>query len=470
MPHRPTPWVAHAYTPQSVYDLLRDIGLSHAPIHKHLADPYSRLMSLDIFAPDYDLSEYFYSQSAGCPRLLYPSGCSILSARTLCDVYVQKHPSTYQSFSVVVDSFYFGFLHLDRAVAPTFEEFMLLPLARMLQLRPQGKLVSTLWNLVVYNTDKEHLKIHGIHPRWLHICVNMPLLFGPLLVPLIISIKGLLIGSERRSLLNMTNVCTLVGGLSLLSAVPHQEPRFLVPILTPLILLAVPVIHKMTPGQSKFFWSVWILFNVMMTIGLGVVHQGGVIPSLLYLDHHELGVVTGCVPTSTDATSLQCDIGPNQGLEQGTDSHRQFQTRIIYRKLFTPPKHLLGLRNRTVTDHHDIDFIHIAGHPASAIPYFAESMSLPVLDSVSQKRHAKTAHFALNSDGVYQRMLLVTPIYTLHDITPVLSAEDLTLVERWRWPLHFNFDDIGLIGAELAKGHFEALAVGVYEVVNTHQG
>ena len=31
-----------------------------------------------------------------------------------------------------------------------------------------------------YNLDAHNLAAHGLHGRWLHVAVNMPLLFGPL--------------------------------------------------------------------------------------------------------------------------------------------------------------------------------------------------------------------------------------------------------------------------------------------------
>lgn len=35
--------------------------------------------------------------------------------------------------------------------------------------------------LLMYNLDPQNLALHGLHPRWLHLLVNGPLLFGPAL-------------------------------------------------------------------------------------------------------------------------------------------------------------------------------------------------------------------------------------------------------------------------------------------------
>ena len=45
-----------------------------------------------------------------------------------------------------------------------------------------SQLVITPYNFVKYNLSTENLADHGIHPKWLHIGVNLPILLGPLFV------------------------------------------------------------------------------------------------------------------------------------------------------------------------------------------------------------------------------------------------------------------------------------------------
>ena len=40
-------------------------------------------------------------------------------------------------------------------------------------------LTFTPYNFLVYNLSPENLAEHGIHPRWLHLVVNLPMILGP---------------------------------------------------------------------------------------------------------------------------------------------------------------------------------------------------------------------------------------------------------------------------------------------------
>lgn len=43
-------------------------------------------------------------------------------------------------------------------------------------------LVFTPYNFLIYNLSPENLVEHGIHPRWLHVAVNLPMILGPSLL------------------------------------------------------------------------------------------------------------------------------------------------------------------------------------------------------------------------------------------------------------------------------------------------
>jgi phosphatidylinositol glycan class Z len=74
-------------------------------------------------------------------------------------------------------------------------------------------------------------------------------------------------------------IWTIVCGLTFLSLAPHQEPRFLAPLVVPLAILM--------GNSSESLWTnrklriVWVGFNVILLLVFGVLHQGGVVPSLL---------------------------------------------------------------------------------------------------------------------------------------------------------------------------------------------
>jgi phosphatidylinositol glycan class Z len=66
-----------------------------------------------------------------------------------------------------------------------------------------------------------------------------------------------------------------MSGLGFLSLAPHQEPRFLLPLLVPLAIISKQSL------SSAWVLLVWIVFNVILLIVYGILHQGGVVPSLL---------------------------------------------------------------------------------------------------------------------------------------------------------------------------------------------
>jgi hypothetical protein len=92
----------------------------------------------------------------------------------------------------------------------------------------------------------------------------------------------------------------IIISLGVLSCAPHQEPRFLLPLTVPLVLLYAKSFVSRIEGQkndindndskvnggvnSTIQWSmmiIWVLVNVLLFIFFGRMHQGAVIPSLL---------------------------------------------------------------------------------------------------------------------------------------------------------------------------------------------
>lgn len=86
-----------------------------------------------------------------------------------------------------------------------------------------------------------------------------------------------------------------------LSLFPHQEPRFLVPVVLPLVYLhgmtILPEVdhtlaekpknhiygNKSSKQHSYIFLKFWLAINMLFIIFYGFVHQGGVFPATLYL-------------------------------------------------------------------------------------------------------------------------------------------------------------------------------------------
>lgn len=162
-------------------------------------------------------------------------------------------------------------------------------------------LIVTPLNNLIYNTNKDNLALHGIHPLYTHILINFPQIMGPLLV--VLFYKG------KNSYYKTVPFLSLVSGLTILSIVPHQELRFLVP-LVPVACCCLDfnrvlgidteneeIKQKIISSERNVKpekvlsrksvlanWIIycWYAFNIIMCILMGVLHQGGVVPALDY--------------------------------------------------------------------------------------------------------------------------------------------------------------------------------------------
>jgi phosphatidylinositol glycan class Z len=86
---------------------------------------------------------------------------------------------------------------------------------------------------------------------------------------------------------------------------PHQEARFLCPLLVPLILIYTWKQPKLTGS----FWTCWILFNIITTYIFGVIHQGGMIHTMGFLSR-QINGLHDC--RLLDHGDLTCIAGPSK--------------------------------------------------------------------------------------------------------------------------------------------------------------
>ncbi len=116
--------------------------------------------------------------------------------------------------------------------------------------------------------------------------VNLPILFGPLAFlgygSTIRYICGGTVTTNGTGCPVARATChwTIVSGLILLSCAPHQEPRFLLPLIVPLVYLY----GRDVIGRSRSLLALWIVFNLACYIFFGWLHQGGLLQSLLNTD------------------------------------------------------------------------------------------------------------------------------------------------------------------------------------------
>ena len=132
--------------------------------------------------------------------------------------------------------------------------------------------------------------------------VNMPMLFGPLALVGYISlfehIRGIIAGRRGKGKTYSTScsftetICkwSILSGLIVLSCAPHQEPRFLLPSIVPLAFLhGRQVVGSgdygvAFPKRALSSSGLWIMFNLILYIFFGWLHQGGLLHSLLHLN------------------------------------------------------------------------------------------------------------------------------------------------------------------------------------------
>ncbi|XP_053404638.1 GPI mannosyltransferase 4-like [Mercenaria mercenaria] len=190
-------------------------------------------------------------------------------------------------------------------------------------------------NFFLYNSMATNLATHGYHPFYVHFLVNMPLLFGPMLVYLTRHvIKEFLIllnvlrkdnagFQENKSIPVEVKLRNDFKGMLwififfptvVLSCFPHQEARFLIPLL-PLVVISVVIFSK---KLGKIFWTIFIIFNVLFSVVFGALHQGGVIPSLMRLQ-------------KLTATEFK--------------KNENISIRLIFSHTYMPPKHVLLTQN-----------------------------------------------------------------------------------------------------------------------------
>lgn len=129
--------------------------------------------------------------------------------------------------------------------------------------------IAPLENLL-YNFDESNLELHGLHPRYQHILINLPQIAGPGV--LFLNLRW----SRFRNATDRLVAISIISGLLILSLFKHQELRFLVP-LGPLIFALMDPIHASKLISPRFVLKLWLVFNMAMGAIFGIYHQSGVL-------------------------------------------------------------------------------------------------------------------------------------------------------------------------------------------------
>ncbi|NXD76514.1 PIGZ mannosyltransferase, partial [Halcyon senegalensis] len=190
---------------------------------------------------------------------------------------------------ITADTFYFTSVGLDNLY--NVQQNSLLDVIGQFN----EKIIVTPFNFLSYNLNPRNLALHGSHPRVTHFTVNGIMLFGILHILAIGAgfkmlkkyiqqlswvrshchgSPGLVVRSES----NPTLLLFYFVPLAFLSLFSHQEPRFLIPLILPLVLFS-------TSQNRAMKWKhVIIVFNVLGALLFGCLHQGGLIPCLFHLE------------------------------------------------------------------------------------------------------------------------------------------------------------------------------------------
>ncbi|CAG9137000.1 unnamed protein product [Plutella xylostella] len=187
---------------------------------------------------------------------------------------------------VIVDSVYYGYLTLADvdSMQVNWDNWVVTPL-----------------NFLRYNMDKKNLTRHGLHSRWMHVAVNVPLLFNVLGAIAILHCLSNVYRFMRGQYSKLPRIQSITGlmlfsvtiPVAILSAFPHQEARFIIPILVPLVYLYGNHLQSNEtdgPGYKKlknYLLYTWYILNLLLTLFYGFIHQGGIYPFTNSL-HYEI--------------------------------------------------------------------------------------------------------------------------------------------------------------------------------------
>ncbi|CAK7902448.1 GPI mannosyltransferase 4 [[Candida] anglica] len=298
------------------------------------------------------------------------------------------------SLFILIDTIGFG--HLDRVLSDPlqFTNYVITP-----------------WNSLVYNTNASNLAIHGIHPYYTHLLINLPQLVGP---------AGLIFLFYKRNKYYTTiPFLTAVSGVVFLSIVPHQELRFLIPIV-PLLCCCfdlekfseIGTSPTQSPKLMTFLMTLWYGFNIILAFLMGTFHQGGVLPALDYF--HE---------TQKENTSMA----------------------QVWWRTYSPPSWLLGSTS-----------LQIVTHTSHLTKDTLPTQGTVLVDTMgSDYQHVLDTVKELKSTG-FEKVYLVTPISSY--LIDVKNKHDYEAI--WNYTTHLDLDHIDVSDTRsLTPG------LGIYELL-----
>ena len=238
--------------------------------------------------------------------------------------------------------------------------------------------VLTPLNNLRYNLQTSNLALHGLHPRYQHLLINLPQLIGP---------AALLLFSQP---VRSSRLYSAIAGVFVLSILQHQEARFLLPTV-PLILSSVQLPKR--KHLLRIWVGAWIIFNLIFGLLMGIYHQGGIVPAQVFL-------------------SKQPDA-----------------TQAIWWKTYVPPIWLLNGKNEVLRTSD------LMGVPGERM--MEQLKGLATCDTPADRR---SMEYLKEKNGTY--LVAPLSATWLDPYLPNKGLEGLRFREVWRHEQHLNLDDL----------------------------
>jgi len=270
-------------------------------------------------------------------------------------------------------------------------------------------------NNLIYNSKTENLSNHGIHSYYTHLLVNLPQMFGPGLF--------FMISNFKNQYWRTTPFLAVVSGVSVLSFIPHQELRFLIPIV-PLACCCFDLKNISSASKKEnvvkappvvsILMNLWYIFNIFLAVLMGVYHQGGIVPALDYFHNNVF------------------------------QKHSN-QTIQIWWRTYSPPSWILGdelntLQILTLTDD-------------SPLSEFDSTKSNFLIDTMgsSFKHVSKLIETYKDFNG---------SIYLIAPTSSMLEHNDISMNQVWSYTHHLDLDHLDFSNFQSLKP-----GLGIYEIL-----
>ncbi|KAK5583428.1 hypothetical protein RB653_005021 [Dictyostelium firmibasis] len=331
----------------------------------------------------------------------------------------------------------------------------------------KNNLTYTPINSFLYNLDVDNLSDHGIHNRLTHLFVNLPMMVGPLVLLFFVEIISILKNGSNGNV-NVTDkdshhhydhhvdgssikknhqpssssssssshlrkevfpisirvlLVSIIGfGLFFLSLAPHQEPRFLLPLFFPLALLSYRYFY-FNKKSSKVLLVLWILFNMILTIFFGFVHQGGVTPSLVYIgskivkpQQQQQLFITQSNNNINNTNINNNKTRHNENLQKSNSKLNNIT--IMFYHTYMPPRYLLGIEKQN----EKINLVDLGGKDINSLKNLVEDIKGSKIFILSP---TKTILYQQYNDKICQLTESFWPHLTTED--PPQSIDELRL-------------------------------------------